>query len=69
MAHASPPQTSRDRLAEARVRFLTADSVDSNAVRKPILASWWRSRQWHVAVEDGHGREDVSAARLALGGD
>jgi 3-hydroxyisobutyrate dehydrogenase len=26
------------------------------------------SRQWHAAVEAGHGREDVSAARLALGG-
>ena len=52
MAHAStPPQTSRDRLAEARVRFLSADAVDSNAVRKPILASWWRSRQWQVAAD------------------
>jgi len=52
MVHASPPpQTSRDRLAEARVRFLTADSVDSAAVRKPILASWWRSRQWNVAAD------------------
>ena len=52
MAHASlPPQTSRDRLAEARVRFLQADAVDSAAVRKPILASWWRSRQWQVAAD------------------
>src|SRR5271170_5775879 len=52
MAHASlPPQTSRDQLAEARVRFLSADAVDSNAVRKPILASWWRSRQWQVAAD------------------
>jgi len=52
MAHASlPPQTSRDTLAEARVRFLSADAVDSNAVRKPILASWWRSRQWQVAAD------------------
>jgi sigma-54 dependent transcriptional regulator, acetoin dehydrogenase operon transcriptional activator AcoR len=52
MAHASPPpQTSRDRLAEARVRFLTAEPVDSGAVRKPILASWWRSRQWQVAAD------------------
>jgi sigma-54 dependent transcriptional regulator, acetoin dehydrogenase operon transcriptional activator AcoR len=52
MTHASPPpQTSRDRLAEARVRFLTADKVDSTAVRKPILASWWRSRQWQVAAD------------------
>src|SRR5580700_2193350 len=53
MAHASspPPKTSRDRLAEARVRFLTADAVDQNVVRKPILASWWRSRQWNVAAD------------------
>src|SRR5580658_10596490 len=53
MAHVSspPPRTSRDRLAEARVRFLSADAVDSSAVRKPILASWWRSRQWQVAAD------------------
>jgi sigma-54 dependent transcriptional regulator, acetoin dehydrogenase operon transcriptional activator AcoR len=51
MAPAPPPKTSRDRLAEARVRFLQADDVDNNAVRKPILASWWRSRQWHVAAD------------------
>jgi 3-hydroxyisobutyrate dehydrogenase len=25
------------------------------------------SRQWAVAVKAGHGREDVSAVRLALG--
>jgi 3-hydroxyisobutyrate dehydrogenase len=32
----------------------------------PVLAAL--SRQWRSAVEAGHGREDVSAARLALGG-
>jgi 3-hydroxyisobutyrate dehydrogenase len=32
----------------------------------PLLAAL--SRQWHVAVNTGHGREDISAARLALGG-
>jgi 3-hydroxyisobutyrate dehydrogenase len=31
----------------------------------PLLAAL--SRQWHSAVDAGHGREDVSAARLALG--
>jgi 3-hydroxyisobutyrate dehydrogenase len=31
----------------------------------PLLAAL--SRQWHKAVDAGHGREDVSAARLALG--
>jgi 3-hydroxyisobutyrate dehydrogenase len=30
----------------------------------PLLAAL--SRQWHTAVEAGHGREDISAARLAL---
>jgi sigma-54 dependent transcriptional regulator, acetoin dehydrogenase operon transcriptional activator AcoR len=52
MAHASPPpQTSRNLLAEARVQFLQAEPVESAAVRKPILASWWRSRQWQVAAD------------------
>jgi 3-hydroxyisobutyrate dehydrogenase len=32
----------------------------------PLLAAL--SRQWHVAVDAGHGREDISAARLALDG-
>jgi len=30
----------------------------------PLLAAL--SRQWHAAADAGHGREDVSAARLAL---
>jgi 3-hydroxyisobutyrate dehydrogenase len=30
----------------------------------PLLSAL--SRQWHAAVDAGHGREDVSAARLAL---
>ena len=34
--------------------------------RLPLLEAL--SRQWRAAVEAGHGREDVSAARLALGG-
>jgi 3-hydroxyisobutyrate dehydrogenase len=32
----------------------------------PLLAAL--SRQWWAAVDAGHGREDISAARLALGG-
>jgi 3-hydroxyisobutyrate dehydrogenase len=32
----------------------------------PLLVTL--ARQWHAAVEAGHGREDISAARLALGG-
>jgi 3-hydroxyisobutyrate dehydrogenase len=31
----------------------------------PLLAAL--SRQWHAAVDAGHGRQDISAARLALG--
>ena len=38
-------------LAEQRERFLTAESVRPNEVREPILASWWRSRQWKVAAD------------------
>ena len=41
----------RDRLADARDRFLAAEPVDPSVVRKPILASWWRSRQWNVAAD------------------
>jgi 3-hydroxyisobutyrate dehydrogenase len=33
--------------------------------RLPVLEAI--SRQWHTAVEAGHGRDDISAARLALG--
>ena len=52
MARASVPlHTAKDLLAEARDRFLAAEPVDAAAVRKPILASWWRSRQWHVAAD------------------
>ena len=52
MAGASTPMhTARDLLAEARERFLAAEPVDPNAVRKPILASWRRSRQWQVAAD------------------
>ncbi|MCU1683580.1 MAG: modulated sigma54 specific transcriptional regulator, Fis family [Amycolatopsis sp.] len=38
-------------LAEARERFLSAESVDERAVRSTILASWWRSRTWNVAAD------------------
>ena len=52
MARASVPlHTTKDLLAEARDRFLAAQPVDQSAVRKPILASWWRSRQWQVAAD------------------
>jgi len=51
-AAARPPAlTDGDRLAETRVRFLTAETVDPNQVRDTILASWWRSRRWNVAAD------------------
>ena len=52
MARASSSlHAARDRLADARDRFLSAEPVDPSVVRKPILASWWRSRQWNVAAD------------------
>ena len=42
---------------------LAISAADGGAL--PLLAAL--SRQWHIAVDAGHGREDVSAARLALG--
>lgn len=38
-------------LAETRVRFLTAEPVSSQDVREPILASWCRSRGFHVPAD------------------
>src|SRR6266446_4841449 len=54
MSHAvvrPPALTDGDRLAETRERFLTAETVDPNQVRDTILASWWRSKRWHVAAD------------------
>ena len=48
MAHAG---TVPDRLAKARERFLAAEPIEMDAVREPILASWLRSRHWHVAAD------------------
>jgi transcriptional regulator of acetoin/glycerol metabolism len=48
MAHAG---TIPDRLAKARERFLAAEPIEVDAVREPILASWLRSRHWHVAAD------------------
>ena len=41
----------RGRLAETRERFLVRDPVEPNQVRDPILASWWRSREWNVPAD------------------
>jgi 3-hydroxyisobutyrate dehydrogenase len=43
---------------------LAIDAAPGDA--PPLLAAL--STQWHSAVAAGHGREDISAARLALGG-
>jgi sigma-54 dependent transcriptional regulator, acetoin dehydrogenase operon transcriptional activator AcoR len=40
-----------DRLAQTRERFLTKEPVEPHHVRDPILASWWRSRQWNVPAD------------------
>jgi len=39
-------------------------ALDESAERVPLLSAL--SAQWHAAVAAGHGREDISAARLAL---
>jgi hypothetical protein len=44
----------------------SAAAVVAGGARLPVLAAL--SGQWHAAVDAGHGREDVSAPRLALGG-
>lgn len=41
----------QDSLAAARDRFLHAEPVDPAAVREPILASWWRSREWNIPAD------------------
>jgi transcriptional regulator of acetoin/glycerol metabolism len=48
-----------ERLAAERDRFLAAQPVNAEAVRAPILASWWRSRSWNVAAD----RLDLSYLR------
>jgi len=42
--------TDDSRLAQARECFLTAEPVEPGQVRDTILASWRRSREWHVAA-------------------
>ncbi|WP_410597938.1 sigma-54-dependent Fis family transcriptional regulator [Amycolatopsis sp. lyj-23] len=40
-----------DELARTRVRFLTAEAVPAGTVRPTILASWRRSREFHVEAD------------------
>ncbi len=54
-----PEVTDDSRLAQARERFLTAEPIEPGQVRDTILASWRRSREWHVAAD----RIDLSYVR------
>src|ERR1700720_1371194 len=54
-----PELTDDRRLAQARERFLTAEPVGPGQVRDTILASWRRSREYHVAAD----RIDLSYVR------
>ena len=38
-------------LARTRIRFLTRESIEPDQVREAILASWWRSREFHVPAD------------------
>ena len=58
-ARLRPGVTGDGRLARARERFLTGEPVEPGQVREAILASWRRSREWHVAAD----RVDLSYVR------
>jgi transcriptional regulator of acetoin/glycerol metabolism len=51
MSSRSSRMFGNDKLARSRERFLTRDPVEPQQVREPILASWWRSRQWNVPAD------------------
>lgn len=40
-----------ERVARSRVRFLTSEVVEPDAVREAILTSWWRSQQARVPAD------------------
>ena len=58
-ARLRPEVTGDSRLARARERFLAGEPVEPGQVRETILASWRRSREWHVAAD----RIDLSYVR------
>ena len=47
----NPEDAGSARLALARIAFLTEGAPSPDVVREPILASWTRSRLWHVPVD------------------
>jgi transcriptional regulator of acetoin/glycerol metabolism len=38
-------------VAQTREKFLTREAVEPHQVRDPIMASWWRSREWNVPAD------------------
>ena len=58
-AHRRPEVRDDSRLARAREQFLTGEPLEPGQVRDTILASWGRSREWHVAAD----RIDLSYIR------
>ena len=50
-ARSRPEVRDDSRLARARQRFLAAEPIEPGQVRETILASWRRSREWHVAAD------------------
>ena len=58
-ARSRPEVIGDSRLARARERFLTGEPAEPGQVRDTILASWRRSREWHVAAD----RIDLSCVR------
>ena len=58
-ARRRPEVRDDSRLARARERFLTGEPLEPGQVRDTILASWSRSREWHVAAD----RIDLSYVR------
>ncbi|MEO8889529.1 MAG: GAF domain-containing protein [Jatrophihabitantaceae bacterium] len=50
-AQGTTPSAGQGRLAETRVRFLTAEPTEASTVRPAILASWQRSRDLHVLAD------------------
>src|SRR5258705_36474 len=58
-ARSRPEVRDDSRLARARQRFLAAEPIEPGQVRETILASWRRSREWHVAAD----RIDLSYVR------
>ncbi|MGI5127155.1 sigma-54-dependent Fis family transcriptional regulator [Pseudonocardia sp. CA-107938] len=53
-----PAERSGDQLVRARTSFLVDDVVPAGVVRDTILASWARSREWEIPVDNVELRDD-----------